>query len=80
MRLAHVWTGLERGKIEDEYHIDATAIADYKDISWLPERGIDEIIYSNCLNQEKYGRRTSDGIAKSGDATKLHWKKTWRFD
>ena len=63
MRLVRL-TGLERGKIEDEYQGLMTAIADYKDILAKPER-IDEIIYTELLEiQEKYGdeRRTEDLI------------------
>ena len=69
MRLVRL-TGLERGKIEDEYQGLMTAIADYKDILAKPER-IDEIIYTELLEiQEKYGdeRRTELQI---GDVTSI---------
>lgn len=69
MRLVRL-TGLERGKIEDEYQGLMTAIADYKDILVKPER-IDEIIYTELLEiQEKYGdeRRTELQI---GDVTSI---------
>lgn len=69
MRLVRL-TGLERGKIEDEYQGLTTAIADYKDILAKPER-IDEIIYTELLEiQEKYGdeRRTELQI---GDVTSI---------
>ncbi len=69
MRLVRL-TGLERGKIEEEYQGLMTAIADYKDILAKPER-IDEIIYTELLEiQEKYGdeRRTELQI---GDVTSI---------
>lgn len=69
MRLVRL-TGLERGKIEDEYQGLMTAIDDYKDILAKPER-IDEIIYTELLEiQEKYGdeRRTELQI---GDVTSI---------
>jgi DNA gyrase subunit A len=69
MRLVRL-TGLERGKIEEEYQNLMTAIADYKDILAKPER-IDEIIYTELLEiQEKYGdpRRTELQV---GDVTSI---------
>jgi DNA gyrase subunit A len=69
MRLVRL-TGLERGKIEEEYQGLMTAIADYKDILSKPER-IDEIIYTELLEiQEKYGdaRRTELQV---GDVTSI---------
>lgn len=69
MRLVRL-TGLERGKIEDEYQGLMAAIADYKDILAKPER-IDDIIYTELLEiQEKYGdkRRTELQV---GDVTSI---------
>ncbi|GAK30196.1 DNA gyrase subunit A [Weissella oryzae SG25] len=69
MRLVRL-TGLERGKIEDEYQNLMTLIADLKDILAKPER-IDEIIYTELLEiQAKFGdaRRTELQV---GDVTSI---------
>lgn len=69
MRLVRL-TGLERGKIEDEYQSLMVQIADLKDVLAKPER-IDEIIYSELLEiQSKFGddRRTELQV---GDVTNI---------
>lgn len=69
MRLVRL-TGLERGKIEDEYQSLMAAIANLQDILSKPER-IDEIIYTELLEiQEKHGdkRRTELQV---GDVTSI---------